>query len=450
MKKLNTKSFFKKIKSVDSMNRLLTKVYREFIIASQKEKNINNTTLSTKNKEDKLVEITNIEILVDVPPYFPNVDDIKDDKQRVSLFTNHLLGIDPEFRLVFIDYLRIINNIIDNESIKIIEELAKDKVKYELSGDDKAYVLASENNIDKAFNYYTACANIINDTVVIREFYKKNNWTRYEAKSSKEKDNEKEKLTKNIIENNESQYKQIEKERLNIDDSLDLLSIELNNSFTETLRDDINNIDIETTIYNYNDMHLAYIRDNKDEVASLYIVYIPEIDEVMIKGKSRQGKAELLFTLAESYMRMAHYININPLTISYDAIPFKLKGDNMAPIKHNIMLKSWQVKSVELINLQSAQSFSVKLPPSIEYSGMIQMWQFLQTLGNVKDLNNYEVNKISIVMEINDVNANKGYDRLNININKNGANLNMLYPTHRKAYQILLASDISLGFVEGE
>lgn len=422
MKKLNTKSFFKKLKSVDSMNRLMTKVYREY------------TGIDQVNNNSNLKEDT-VNTHVDVPPYFPNVDEMKDDKSRASILTDHLLGIDPEFRLVFIDYLRIVNNIADNESIKIIEELAKDKVKYEISGDDKAYVLASENNIDKAFNYYTACANIINDTSIIREFYKKNNWTRYEAKSSKEKDDTNQNVNDGEENKNDS------------DDSFDLLSIELNNSFTETLRDDINNVDIETTIYDYNNMHLAYIRNNKDEAASLYLVYIPEISEVMIKGKSKQGKAELLFTITESYMRMAHYIHISPMTIAYDASPFKSKGDNIAPMRHNIMLKSWQVKSIELINLVSAQSLAIKLPPSIEHSGMIQMWQFLQTLGNIKELNNYEVNKISIIMEINDGNVNKGYDRLTININKNGANLNMLYPTHRKAYQILLASDISLGFV---
>ncbi len=418
MKKLNTKSFFKKIKSTDSMNRLITKVYREFTKDLAK-------NLSTRNGTTKIVDAANSEIVSDVPPYFPNVDDLKDDKSRATLLSDHLMGIDTEFRLVFIDYLRIANNIIDNESIKIIEELAKDKIKYNMSDEDKAYIMASENNIDKIFNYYIACPNIIDDTATIREFYKKNNWTRYEAKASKEKD---ETIVTSI-----GSY-----------DSLDLLSIELNNNFTETLRDDINNIDIETTIYNYNNMHLSCIKDIKNDEELFYIVYIPEINEAMIKGK---GQAELLFTITESYMRMAHYININPLTISYDASPFKHKGDNMAPMRHNIMLKSWQVKSIELINLQSAQSLAFKLPPSIEYSGMIQMWQFLQTLGNIKELNNYEVNKISIIMEVNDGNANKGYDRLTININKNGANLNMLYPTHRKAYQILLTSDISLGFV---
>ncbi len=429
MKKLNLKSLFKKINSSTALNRLI-------------DADLN------KNKKEE-----------DLTPHFPEIENIKNEKEKIKVLLDHIKNINSISRPRLIEHLKTVNTLNNKVSMGIIDTLSKDTSRYKIDNESQAWILSAENNIDKIIYYNVACrkdtidADIINiteidtenidtehsilqDALAITEFYEKNNWTRYETRGVP------------VVSEHE------------------LLAIELYAIYQSTLSDDTNTADIYIKCLNYKDLFLCKIKDNTNEKNNIYLAFIPEINEVILKcegawNSNISNKTEFNFSVAETYMRISHKININPLVIRYDTTQFKVKANskgitnnnsdqNMYPITNQVHLKSWQVKTIDLVNIQSAQSLSIKLKIGVEHVGMSQLWMFLSTLGDIKDLYGYNVNKINIIMEVNDSHTEKGYDKISITINEKNANLNMMIHSHQKAYKILLSSGVSLGYIEAK
>ena len=433
MKKLNLKSLFRKVSSSTALNRLIDFINNKIKVDSS----INNYTNTIS---DQTIDISLNQEKRNIIPHFPEIENIKDEKEKVKVLMEHIKNIDPEHKLILIENLKKINTLNNKVYIDIIEALSKDTARYKIDNESKAWILSSETFIDKAIYYFLSCdysaldaVDIVSDAITIGGFYDKNNWIRYETKGLK------------MVNDNE------------------LLEIELSAIYQGTLSDDTTLTDINIRCIDYDNMCLCKIQDNTNEKNNFYIAFIPEINEIILKcegvwNSNIGNKTELNFSIAETYMRIAHKININPLVIRYDTSQFKVNNNqiknnsnndqNMHPIANQLDLKSWQVKTIELANIQSAQSLSIKLKVGIEYVGMSQLWMFFSTLGDIKDLHCYNVNKINIIMEVNDSKAEKGYDKISITINEKNTNLNMMILSHQKAYKILLDSDVSLGFVE--
>ena len=399
MKKLNLKSFFKKVNSSTALNRLVDSI---------------NDKLKVADNED-------------TTPHFPTIDKVEDPKDRAKTLMSHLELLSPENKISLIEDLKKINNFANKETIKIVKILLQNKTKYTFSTGDESYIIASEDDIDLIINIYIAKSDILDEADIISSFYKKKNWTHYEA------------LSKDII-NNESDN--------------ELLAIELGLALKETLNNDTEIVEHDFKIFEYDNINFLFIKNDKDEKENICLAFIKDINMIMISGR---GDKEKLFTIAECYARMVFSIDIDPKVLAYDLSQFKIKdvssksgNENLYPLNNSNNLKNWKIKNVELTNIISRDVLIIKLKTNLEHNGMTQMWSFLESLGQIKDLMGYEMKKLSIIIEINNSNSEKGFEKINLNINEKTSNLNMLYPSHRIIYQILKDAEICLGFVEKE
>ena len=407
MKKLNLKTFFKKFNNTITLNRLVDVLL--------------NKDIENKNPED-------------LTPHFPAIDKVQDPKDRAGALISHLDTLSPESKIELIDDLKKINNFADKETIKIVKKLLQNKAKYALSVEDETYIVASENDVDLIINIYISNTNILYEADILASFYKKKNWIQYEAVSDETINNESSSNVSSVTGDDE------------------LLAIELGLALKETLSDETDPVESIFNIFKYENIDFLYIQNSKDEKEDMYVAFIRDINIVMISGK---GNKEKLFTIAECYMRMGFSINIDPQILAYDLSKFKVKDNNsksgnesLYPLNNSKNLKNWKMKNIELINIVSRDVLNLRLKTNLEHNGMSQMWDFLETLGEIKNLLGYSVNKISLNIEINDSNGEKGFEKINLNINEKTSNLNLLYPSHRVTYQILKDVEVCLGFIE--
>ena len=407
MKKLNLKTFFKKFNNTITLNRLV------------------DVSLN-KDIENKSPE--------DLTPHFPAIDKVQDPKDRAGALTSHLDVLSPESKIELIDDLKKINNFADKETVKIVKNLLQNKAKYSLSTEDEAYIVASENDMDLIINIYISNINILDEANMLASFYKKKNWIQYEAVSDDTINNESSSSVSSVTGDDE------------------LLAIELSLALKETFNDETDPVETIFNIFKYENINFLYIQNSKDEKEDMYVAFIRDINIVMISGK---GNKEKLFTIAECYMRMGFSINIDPQILAYDLSKFKVKDNNskagnesLYPLNNSKNLKNWKMKNIELINIVSRDVLNLRLKTNLEHNGMSQMWDFLETLGEIKNLLGYNTNKISLNIEINDSNSEKGFEKINLNISEKTSNLNLLYASHRVIYQILKDAEVCLGFIE--
>ena len=387
MKKLNLKTFFKKFNNTIALNRLPHCV-----------------------------------------PNFPAIDKVQDPKDRAKALMEHLEILSPENKIALMTDLKKIYHYYDKETVKIIKKLLQNKIKYIFSTEDQAYITASENDIDLIINIYVSKQEMLEEANIISSFYKKKSSIYYDATSD------------NTIIRSES------------DEENELLAIELSQALKETLNDNTEIVEHAFKIFKYENIDFLYIQNSKNEKEDICVAFIKEISIIMISAK---GNKEKLFTIVECYARIVFGININPLVLAYDLSAFKIKNANSKSGNHSLYplinsnnLKNWKIKNIELTNIISLDILSLKLKTNLEHNGMSQMWSFLEMLGDIKNLLGYSTNKISMLIEINDTYTEKGFEKVNLNLSEKTSSLNLLYPSHRKIYKILLDAQICIGFVE--
>ncbi len=374
----------------------------------QKKINIKKFFINTKSHEVLCSFFKNYE-LVDVP-FVPETTSQKD---RGSILIEYYKNIED------IDKKKTISKDISNISLlcnidgaKILENIFKDSGNLEL--------IMSESLHDIAISYFLNDQKLFLEAKKVYEAYIKTGWQRYPAEKKAVKD--------------------IEEINKNLKDVFKTIFIN-QNSNTNTEDDSL--VSVQTT--KFEDLYITVIDDGS---TNIYLVYMPEHGEVLVKAK---GKKETLYEYAETYMRNMTGESIENKIIAYDVSRFldlQNEDNTLSPLGSFTGVRSWHMKSLELANNNLKQKIKLTFPTLSEKPGSTQMWEMLNELKLKDKLSTFKILKINVLFSLFDENNTDSKINVNLALSPITSNLNIINKRHRTVDEMLKSASVNIGFVD--
>jgi len=199
---------------------------------------------------------------------------------------------------------------------------------------------------------------------------------------------------------------------------------------------------IDTSNYDYN---------YKLGTATVVIAIIKSGPIVMIKSKLKQIDAYDACTVVikKLYNKDVQFYKRNS-----DVSQFKFKKENSDLIVASNGLSAWYMTAISLMSMESGDNTSdndkpakVKVPErkisfnfkkSLGEAGNIKFWNMCESLGISSEFDGYAVEKVTIKFSM----ASQPGADIPVRLDKNGANINLLYTIGRDIEKALIASGI--------
>ena len=375
----------------------------------QKKINIKKFLINTKSHEVLSSFFKNYE-LSDVP-FVPETSSPKDRGSILIEYFKNIEDIDKK-KSVAKD-IGDIATLCSIDGAKILENIFKDNGNLEL--------IMSESLHDIAISYFLNDSKLFLEAKKVYEAYTKTGWQRYPAEK---------KAVKDIDEVNKT-LKDVFK------------TIFSNQNSNTSTGEEESAVSVQTT--KFEDLYITII---SDETVNIYLVYMPDHGEVLVKAK---GKKETLYEYAETYMRNMTGESIENKVIAYDIIRFidvQNEDNILAPLGNFTGVRSWHMKNIELANNNLKQKIKLTFPALSEKPGSGQMWEMLNELKLKDKLETMQIVKINIMFSLFDENHTDSKINVNLALSATASNLNIINKRHRTVDEMLKMAAVNIGFVD--
>ena len=375
----------------------------------QKKINLKKFFINTKSHEVLSSFFKNYE-LSDVPL----VPETTSPKDRGSILVEFYKNIDDiDKKKTIAKDIADISLLCSIDGAKILENIFKDSGNLEL--------IMSESLHDIAISYFLNDNKLFLEAKKVFEAYTKTGWQRYPAEKKAVKDiDEVNKTLKDV-------FKTIFSNQ---------------NSNTNTGEEE-SAVSVQTT--KFEDLYITIV---SDENVNIYLVYMPDHGEVLVKAK---GKKETLYEYAETYMRNMTGESIENKVIAYDITRFidvQNEDNILAPLGNFTGVRSWHMKNIELANNNLKQKIKLTFPTLSEKPGAGQMWEMLNELKLKDKLETMQIVKINIMFSLFDENNTDSKINVNLALSATTSNLNIINKRHRTVDEMLKMAAVNIGFVD--
>ena len=375
----------------------------------QKKINLKKFFINTKSHEVLSSFFKNYE-LSDVP-FVPETTSPKDRGSILVEFYKNIDDIDKKKTIA--KDIADISLLCSIDGAKILENIFKDSGNLEL--------IMSESLHDIAISYFLNDNKLFLEAKKVFEAYTKTGWQRYPAEKKAVKDiDEVNKTLKDV-------FKTIFSNQ---------------NSNTNTGEEE-SAVSVQTT--KFEDLYITIV---SDENVTIYLVYMPDHGEVLVKAK---GKKETLYEYAETYMRNMTGESIENKVIAYDITRFidvQNEDNILAPLGNFTGVRSWHMKNIELANNNLKQKIKLTFPTLSEKPGAGQMWEMLNELKLKDKLETMQIVKINIMFSLFDENNTDSKINVNLALSATTSNLNIINKRHRTVDEMLKMAAVNIGFVD--
>lgn len=312
------------------------------------------------------------------------------------------------------------------EKIIFISNFTANKIANSFSSTETTHSIIADNYQEKSLAFYLDNFDLVNTVVNIYSFYKVSGWKRFEAKG------------------------QATKENILLSDIKDQWIERYSEKYFEDNKTHINILD--SNIYFYDNKYFAFI-DIADDVVGrviskrIYIVFLPEIAEVMIK---MSGNFVEVFSMAEMFMKKLANVSIDMSEEKYnfDIILSDMfnnidDNDNNSNILLHHSIMDWRIKSLNVKNNENILNLKFNKNPNSKYFNDLIIFSKNYNLNFVGfDIDNMSFDIQMIIAGIDVIKK-----RISLNLKKNKSNLNLLKQEHLSLHKILKEKGIFEGFV---
>jgi hypothetical protein len=356
----------------------------------------------------------------------PFVPENTDPKERAKMLYEFYQNQDIEPRQNIQKDLTVINQLASMDGVKILDKVFKDQK-------ESVGKILSESAHDIAIAYFLQDEELFNQGIKINTFYTKSGWQRYPAQTKSVSDmygsdRNIEKAFADLLKNDNGRNK------------ISSNTIEYNENYLTT----ISFYDAPSIEQEFNDKNQS-VQKIKSNVKEIYFVYLKERGEVLLKAN---GKADKLYEYAECYMRNLTGESIENKKIAYDIERFLTSENKQNPLGDFTGVRSWQIKSIDLIKENSKQKVKFTVPTLSEKPGMTQILEMFEGFNLQSLLNGAKIEKVNFMVSLfNSDNIDKKVN-VNCTISKNNTcNLNILNPYHEVVDKMLQKAAVNIGFI---
>ncbi len=308
------------------------------------------------------------------------------------------------------------------ESIEEINKMANFDAhiickKYISSTNPTPFEVLAESYHDKAVAFYFDHFEKVEEILFIISFYKKNGYKVFEAKGVLEKD-------------------------------IEQVDIELKTRFQELLEVNIGSqVIAESKTVKYDDMYMTKIsyRDGGDR--EIFLVYIPESKEVLVKAS---GNKEVVFGYAESYIKKLIGYAMDYSEREYDMQKFVDVGnepDTKSPIYDNPHIISWYIKNIKMLSGKNNLGLTFKKSDEEKYmSAMYSAFSDFNILKSAAGNSGLKIVNVTLNFEVSKSDYNAVKKNISVSLKDNTSSLNLLKKEHRLIDDILKNRGVMLGY----
>jgi hypothetical protein len=289
--------------------------------------------------------------------------------------------------------------------------------KYMSSTNPTPFEVLAESYHDKAAAFYFDHFEKVSEVLFIISFYKKNGYKVFQAKGKVEKD-------------------------------IEIVDVELKTRFAELLEVNIGSqVIAESKTVKYDDMYMAKVSYKDGGEKEIFLVYIPESKEVLVKAT---GSKEIVFSYAESYIKKLTGDAMDYSEREYDMQKFldtNNEVDTKSPIYDNPHIISWYVKSVKMLSGKNNLSMTFKKSDEEKYmSAMYSAFADFNILKSAAGNSGLKMVNVTLNFEVSKSDYNAVKKNISVSIKDNITSLNLLKKEHRLIDDILKNKVIMLGY----